>query len=36
MEPNKLVAQLSVEDRALIKIVQHGLPLFIRPYADID
>ncbi len=35
MEPNKLVAQLSVEDRALIKIVQHGLPLVSRPYADI-
>ena len=35
MEPNKLVAQLSAEDRALIKIVQHGLPLVSRPYADI-
>jgi DNA-binding Lrp family transcriptional regulator len=35
MEPNKLIAQLSAEDRALIKIVQHGLPLVSRPYADI-
>ena len=35
MEPNKLLAQLSAEDRALIKIVQHGLPLVRRPYADI-
>jgi DNA-binding Lrp family transcriptional regulator len=35
MELNKLVAQLSAEDRALIKIVQHGLPLVSRPYADI-
>jgi DNA-binding Lrp family transcriptional regulator len=35
MEPNKLVAQLSAEDRALIKIVQHGLPVVSRPYADI-
>jgi DNA-binding Lrp family transcriptional regulator len=35
MEPNKLAAQLSAEDRALIKIVQHGLPVVSRPYADI-
>ena len=35
MEPNKLLAQLSAADRALIKIVQHGLPLVSRPYADI-
>ena len=35
MEANKLVAQLSAEDRALIKIVQHGLPIVSRPYADI-
>lgn len=35
MEPNKLLAQLSAEDRELIKIVQHGLPLVSRPYADI-
>jgi DNA-binding Lrp family transcriptional regulator len=35
MEPNKLLAQLSAEDRALIRIVQHGLPLVSRPYADI-
>lgn len=35
MEPNKLLAQLSAEDRALIKIVQHGLPVVSHPYADI-
>jgi DNA-binding Lrp family transcriptional regulator len=35
MEPNKLVAQLSPEDRALIKLVQNGLPIVSRPYADI-
>ena len=35
MEPNKLLAQLTAEDRALIRIVQHGLPLVSRPYADI-
>ncbi|MGD8582091.1 MAG: AsnC family transcriptional regulator [Gammaproteobacteria bacterium] len=35
MEPNKLVAQLSPEDRALIKVVQNGLPIVSRPYADI-
>lgn len=35
MEANKLVAQLSPGDRELIKIVQHGLPLVSRPYADI-
>ena len=35
MEPNKLLAQLSPEDRALIKIVQNGLPVVSRPYADI-
>ena len=35
MQPNKLVAQLSPEDRALIKIVQNGLPIVSRPYADI-
>ena len=35
MEANKLVAQLSAEDRALIKIVQSGLPVVSRPYADI-
>ncbi len=35
MEANKLVAQLSHEDRALIKIVQNGLPVVSRPYADI-
>ena len=35
METNKLIAQLSPEDRALIKIVQNGLPIVSRPYADI-
>ena len=35
MEPNKLATQLSAEDRALIKIVQSGLPVVSRPYADI-
>jgi len=35
MEPNKLLTQLSTEDRALIKIVQRGLPVVSRPYADI-
>ena len=35
MEPNKLVAQLTPEDRALIKLVQNGLPIVSRPYADI-
>jgi DNA-binding Lrp family transcriptional regulator len=35
MEPNKLVAQLSAEDRALIKQVQNGLPIVSRPYAEI-
>lgn len=35
MEPNKLVARLTPEDRELIKAVQHGLPVVNRPYADI-
>jgi DNA-binding Lrp family transcriptional regulator len=35
MEPNKLVAQLTAEDRELIKIVQKGLPVVSRPYAEI-
>ena len=35
MEPNRLVAQLTAGDRALIKIVQHGLPVIGRPYAEI-
>lgn len=35
MELNKLVVQLSAEDRELIKLVQHGLPVVSRPYADI-
>jgi DNA-binding Lrp family transcriptional regulator len=35
MEPNKLVAQLTAEDRALIKLVQNGLPIVSKPYADI-
>lgn len=35
MEPNKQFAQLSNQDRALIKIVQNGLPIVSRPYAEI-
>ena len=35
METHKLPVQLSAEDRALIKIVQRGLPIVSRPYADI-
>lgn len=35
MEPNKPVAQLSPDDRELIKIVQRGLPIVSRPYAHI-
>ena len=35
MEPNKLVAQLTAADRELIKLVQHGLPVVSRPYAEI-
>jgi len=35
MEPNKLTAHLSDMDRALVKIIQHGLPVVSRPYADI-
>jgi DNA-binding Lrp family transcriptional regulator len=35
MELNKLVAQLSADERELIKLVQHGLPVVSRPYAEI-
>ena len=35
MEPNKRVAQLTIDDRELIKAVQHGLPLVSRPYQKI-
>ena len=34
-EHNKLVAQISAQDRELIKIVQLGLPIVSRPYAEI-
>jgi len=35
MELNKPATQLSAEDRALIKIVQKGLPVVSKPYAEI-
>ena len=35
MEPNRLVTQLSPGDRELISLVQNGLPVVSRPYADI-
>lgn len=34
-ELNKQVMQISAEDRALIKAVEHGLPIASRPYAEI-
>ncbi len=34
-ELNKQVMQISTEDRALIKAVEHGLPIASRPYAEI-
>ncbi len=34
-EHNRLVAQISAQDRELIKIVQRGLPIVSRPYAEI-
>ena len=34
-ELNKQVVQLTTEDRALIKAVEHGLPVVSRPYAEI-
>lgn len=34
-ELNKLVLQISTEDRALIRAVEHGLPIVSRPYAAI-
>jgi DNA-binding Lrp family transcriptional regulator len=34
-ELNKKVIQLTAEDRALIQVVEHGLPIVSRPYADI-
>jgi siroheme decarboxylase len=34
-ELNKRVLQLTEKDRALIKAVEHGLPIVIRPYAEI-
>lgn len=35
IEPNRMVAQLTAEDRELIKCVQQGLPVVSRPYAAI-
>jgi DNA-binding Lrp family transcriptional regulator len=35
MELNKKVLQVTAEDRALIKLVEHGLPITSRPYAEI-
>ncbi len=35
MQRNQLVAQLTAEDRALIKHIEHGIPLVPRPYVDI-
>ena len=35
MNLNKTIAQISPADRALIKAVEHGLPVVSRPYADI-
>ena len=32
---NKQVLQITLEDRALIKAVEHGLPVTSRPYAEI-
>jgi len=34
-ELNKHVLQITAEDRALIKAVEHGLPVASRPYAEI-
>jgi siroheme decarboxylase len=34
-ELNKLVLQISTEDRVLIRAVEHGLPIVSRPYAAI-
>jgi len=35
MELNKQVLQVTAEDRALIRFVEHGLPIVSRPYAEI-
>ena len=35
IELNRQVVQLTVEDRALIKTVENGLPIVSRPYAEI-
>lgn len=35
VELNKQVVVLTAEDRALIKAVEHGLPIVSRPYAEI-
>ena len=34
-ELNSQVIQLTAQDRALIKAVEHGLPIVSRPYAEI-
>lgn len=35
IQANQLVAQLSADDRKLIKLIEHGIPLTPRPYAEI-
>ncbi len=35
MQANQLVAQLSVDDRKLVKLIEHGIPVTRRPYAEI-
>lgn len=35
IELNEKVIHMSIEDRALIKAVEHGLPVVSRPYAEI-
>lgn len=35
MQPNQLVARLTPDDRKLVKLIEHGIPLSPRPYAEI-
>jgi DNA-binding Lrp family transcriptional regulator len=35
MQPNQLVAQLSADDRRLVRLIEHGIPISARPYAEI-
>lgn len=35
MQPNQLVAQLSADDRRLVRLIEHGIPITARPYAEI-